>query len=285
VIYIGPRAAAGLLLAALACVGTGLYLRREAYLDAVAADARRRGVDPGTVTRPDTWPLELYEHKLRRIRDPAQAEELVEADSVRYFVRPLYGDSAVHQVFFFHVGRRRSTLVAAYDLSTHGTNLDTPERPPDPALYWPKDAALSWMRRRLGARRAAALGMADSLERVIARIPGAEVEFWEAGGRWSFTDTPHLRSAFTRFDHLAVRRLIDCADDPRPSATRLYGERPVPVGALCLGYLDWLTYREMGEREDGPWAGEPNPHATPEQLKAARAAWEEVYRTRAYRLQ
>jgi hypothetical protein len=276
-------AATALLVAALAGggVGAGLHLRHEAYLGAVAADARLRGMDPDSVLDPDTWPQEVYLYDLKRLRDPEAAEELVRADSVRYFVRGDHPTSPLRQAFFFSVGGRSRFLVAEYFPHIHEPVVQTYAAPEPP--WWPREAALAWRRKQLAARRAETLGMADTVDLLVADLARARVSFWETRpGVWSYNDTSLLAAELRRFDHVAVRRLIDCLGDARPSATRLSDGRAVPVGAVCAGVLSWVARRRTAESEDAPWAGEYNPVATPEELKAARAAWEEVYRTRTY---
>lgn len=275
-----------------------VVLHRRAYLNAVAADARSRGVHPDSVRRPDTWPMELFEDALLEAGNPAEAEAAVRADSVRYFVLPSAGsDSTLHQFFYVHTGRWAQTIRAEYDVRYRHGPMVWPMVVEDPyyrryaeAQPVSRDEALAWHRARVARHRAGLLGGADSLNRLMARLAVVEghIRLARDSSSWYLEEQGGVVSGLWTFEDVAVRRLVECLDDARPSGTRL-GGRPVAVGAVCHGALASLTFRGRPSARLGrvvrdepgyvhPWAG-------PAELAAARAVWEDVYRRRDFRLQ
>jgi hypothetical protein len=274
-------------------------LHRRAYLNAVAADARSRGVHPDSVRYPDTWPMELFREALVEASGPAEAEAAVRADSVRYFVVAAAGgsDSTLHQLFHVRTRRWAQVIRAEYDVRFRHGPMVWPMVVEDPRdrLYaeaqpLSRDEALAWHRARVARRRAELLGRADSLNRLMTRLAAVEGHIRLAGdsSSWYLEEQGGVVSGLWSFDDVAVRRLVECLDDARPSGTRL-GGRPVAVGVVCHGALAGLTFRGRPSARFGRVVrdepGHVHPLATADELRAAQAVWEDVYRRGDYRLQ
>lgn len=257
-------------------------LRRE-----VEADARRRGYPTGDVGRPEIWPYPLYHRVLDASRTPEEAEGRVhDADSVAYFMAlPEYAvDTVLAQVFHFPVGH----LQMHYRGGRSYLAVDAP-LPPREARR-PREAALAWHNARRGAQRAWVAAHADSLERMVARLATLPGEFVRRDHRtWVFSDGGGPLHGPAAFGHAAVARLVACLDDARPAAATVDG-RPVLVGAMCGHALRWMAYPRELEAESG-WADRPErspfevePTASPDELRAAKAAWSRAVRNGTYSL-
>ena len=78
-----------------------------------------------------------------------------------------------------------------------------------------------------------------------------------------------------------VPALVNCLDDITPSKSELDG-KPVAVGIVCYEALSNLVYYEP---TTATWAGYITPRATPQQMRAAKAAWTRVVADKAFSFQ
>ena len=78
--------------------------------------------------------------------------------------------------------------------------------------------------------------------------------------------------------------LVECMDDVSPSGSTLNRGR-LPRGLMCYLFMIHLIYYEPGNEKgeiDFTWPGFILPDATPEQLRGAKKAWQEVVSQRRY---
>ncbi len=125
----------------------------------------------------------------------------------------------------------------------------------------------------------------DTIAALIERLrstPGRFVLVL-ANRQYELEGKDSLLPPFAAFGDSAVVRLVACLDRDDPTRVTVEG-RPVLLGALCHLALTYVAYAEPEGSESGDWPGDVFPTASAEQLRAAKAAWEQVVRTRAYRL-
>lgn len=124
----------------------------------------------------------------------------------------------------------------------------------------------------------------DSLATLVSRLRTLRGEFRRVPpyGLWEFFGRKELFIAIAQFGDSAVERLVSCLDDSSSSATRI-GDRVVLFGAVCYEALNWVAYVEMPV-EKLPWAGDVEPTAGAQQLRRAKAAWEEAVKNKTYSL-
>src|SRR5262249_53719515 len=100
-----------------------------------------------------------------------------------------------------------------------------------------------------------------------------------------FSDKAALERLVGTADDQTVRDLVDCLDDANPSATTLKGTH-VPVGVICYEALTQIAYYEPTDPNGDvarQWSGHVQPTATLTELPAAKRAWTEVVKKKAYR--
>ncbi|HEX7041204.1 MAG TPA: hypothetical protein VF202_13890 [Trueperaceae bacterium] len=127
---------------------------------------------------------------------------------------------------------------------------------------------------------------ADSLGKLIEKLGQLPGSFERTGrsGAYAFTGDRNVIHAIVLFEDAAVPRLVDCLDNTEPAAATLNGE-PVPVGVMCYEALRFTASYEATDEQgdlDPTWPGYIGPDATAEDLRAAKGAWEEVVRRKAY---
>lgn len=120
----------------------------------------------------------------------------------------------------------------------------------------------------------------------LGRLPG---DLASDQGPWEFTGGNSIVSAFDQFSgDSVVVALVQCLDRKEPAKATARG-RPVTLGVMCYWALRHLAYYEYYQYEGDPesperWAGQIDPTATPDQLRAAKEAWLKVVRERKYHL-
>lgn len=126
----------------------------------------------------------------------------------------------------------------------------------------------------------------DSLDRLIGvlrKLPGSFQRI-RPGGPHAFTGDREIILAISAFEDSAVVRLVDCLDDLEPATATLNGER-VPMGVMCAEALRFTASYEATDEDgdiDATWPGYFNLPASPEELRAAKRAWQEVVREKRY---
>ena len=121
--------------------------------------------------------------------------------------------------------------------------------------------------------------LVDSLRRLPGRFEAGRNAF-----DLRFVGQTGVFAALAKHGDSAVRALADCLDDVRPAAATLRG-RPVVTGVMCDEALTSVATYEAADRagdSDANWPGYVRPDATPEALRAAKRAWSDVVRRRAY---
>jgi hypothetical protein len=127
----------------------------------------------------------------------------------------------------------------------------------------------------------------DSLGALIQRLrvlPGS-FEARAVSEVVRFRGETTLLVAIADFGHEAVKRLVDCLDDAEPARATFRGDA-VPVGAMCYEALRMTAYHEATDERGDVVTGWPGYIRSPtlDQLRAAKAAWQDVLRRRAYTL-
>jgi hypothetical protein len=125
----------------------------------------------------------------------------------------------------------------------------------------------------------------DSLATLIDALMrvGATYRLSTNGG-WEFTGDRHLFESIRDFRDEAVGQLVRCLDRTEPTTTTI-GDRSVPLGVLCYQALGEVAYHEAVDDSGdvyADWPGYILPTASPDELTAAREAWEHVVATRSY---
>jgi hypothetical protein len=88
-----------------------------------------------------------------------------------------------------------------------------------------------------------------------------------------------------RLSAAILSELVDCLDDPSPSAS-MFGEQTVPVGWVCHAALTGFVYHEAVDADGDiapAWVGYPSLPASPQDMQAAKSAWEKVISGKQYR--
>lgn len=122
-----------------------------------------------------------------------------------------------------------------------------------------------------------------AIRATLSRV-SASYEWSNEAKRYRFSDKAALERLVGTADDQMVRDLVDCLDDATPSATTLKGNR-VPVGLVCYEALTQIVYYEPTEPSGDiakQWPGHIEPTATLTQLQAAKRAWTEVVKKKAY---
>jgi hypothetical protein len=107
----------------------------------------------------------------------------------------------------------------------------------------------------------------------------------DSSGVWSFDGRLDAFRAFDPFGDQAVIRLTECLDDLSPSVAVAHGKQ-VPLGIVCYWALRRIAYVEWNSELESSrgWQGEIDPSSSPEQLRAAKAAWRRAVQQRRYSL-
>lgn len=128
----------------------------------------------------------------------------------------------------------------------------------------------------------------DSLGRLIERLRFMKGEFVRlTSQQWEFVGDKELFRQIAGFGDSAVARLVQCLDKTDHAAATAAG-RPVLLGVMCHEALDHTAYYEWYEYQTekyAPWAGNITPDAGPDELRAAKIAWQEVVEKNRYILQ
>ena len=142
----------------------------------------------------------------------------------------------------------------------------------------------SEMQARAADTQATAVSPPDSLSALIGDLGDIKGGYRHgSSGQWVFDGARGLFAAIAGYGDSAVARLTDCLDNPQPSSTTLEG-KPVPIGVVCYEALLYTAYAEPEGSDTGEWPGIVLPTATVEELRAAKAAWQQVVREKSYRL-
>ncbi|MDR2924890.1 MAG: hypothetical protein LBU76_02920 [Azoarcus sp.] len=81
-----------------------------------------------------------------------------------------------------------------------------------------------------------------------------------------------------------LAELVDCFDDPSPSAST-FRNNSAPLGWVCYAALTGFVYHEETNKEGDivqHWDGYPIFPASPQNMKAAKAAWQKVIIEKTY---
>ena len=119
-------------------------------------------------------------------------------------------------------------------------------------------------------------GLIDSLSRLEGR-------YALVGAQQQFEGNQALFMAIGEHGDSAVAALVGCLDDSRASRVTNDSGR-VLVGALCGMALQRMAYATEHEDSDTPWPGVVTPDMDASRLRAAKTAWQDVQKRRAYRL-
>jgi hypothetical protein len=130
-----------------------------------------------------------------------------------------------------------------------------------------------------GARPAAR----DELARLVDSLGRIEGQFSLSGGQWLFSGDLRVFQRLRQYGDSAVERLAGCMDDNHPAVATATGQR-VLVGAMCAAALQRIAYATEHEDSDVRWSGVVEPNASSQELSAAKIAWTDAIRRKAYRL-
>jgi len=119
----------------------------------------------------------------------------------------------------------------------------------------------------------------------IRRLSG-DFHLVGGGSRWDFSGDQSVFAQFPSHGDSAVVALVDCLGDTSRVVASTRGE-PVTVGFMCFTALQRVASYEWGQEDEvgGIWPGIIEPRATPDQLRQAQRAWQEVIDRKAYRLE
>jgi hypothetical protein len=124
----------------------------------------------------------------------------------------------------------------------------------------------------------------DSLTALLQQLHNARGEFMRgSNGTWVFSGNQTLLGSFYPFGDRAIAKLVDCLDDSDLTRVTLQS-KPVPVGVLCGLALQRMASATEHEDDAGDWPGVILPTATPDELRAAKAAWKVVLESGRYRI-
>jgi hypothetical protein len=106
-----------------------------------------------------------------------------------------------------------------------------------------------------------------------------------ATGVVRFRGETALFVAIADFKDEAVRRLVECLDASQPARATFRGA-PVPLGAMCYEALRMTAYHEATDERGDVVPGWPGSIRSPtlDQLRRAKAAWQDAVRRNAYTL-
>ena len=125
-----------------------------------------------------------------------------------------------------------------------------------------------------------------SLRDLLSRLRSVQGEYERSSNRgvWEFKGNRDLFVAIAAYEDFAMPRLVECLGRTEASAVTVNG-RPVPLGVVCYQALMTTAYYEHGDANGDitfDWPGYIGPEASPEQLKAAQAAWHDVVKKKLY---
>jgi len=130
--------------------------------------------------------------------------------------------------------------------------------------------------------------VSDSLNALFLKLPIVQGSLGERPS--DFTGDRTVLQAISSFGDSAVARLVDCLDRTTPTRVTYQG-RPIPLGLLCYVVLDYTAYYEAYDERPqhdpnryAPWPGNVDMSATPEQLRTAKRAWQDVVKRKVYNL-
>jgi hypothetical protein len=130
----------------------------------------------------------------------------------------------------------------------------------------------------------AGLGRMDSMVKELSEIKGQYV--WDNElKRYVYSEKQRIEEiSSNRETEFALKVLVGCIDKLELSNSVIQ-EKKVVVGIICYEAIAQTVYYEP-TTQDGDvamnWPGNISPNATPEELRAAKRAWERVIATKSY---